>query len=239
MPAMRRVAQLISVRSRCRGQQKKETHTAHWDRIHGVTEKQHEALDRGDLDKEKGEADRKEIQSDSPSRESSGRGLRPLTAEPQEGCQDQDQSQHRRLHQRCHQHGVAPIKQRRTAEGAPLQELGQRLPFEEIEKVGSVVGGRRDIKLVVPKEFFALWSKQRDGAIEEIILIENIESVCLLTRHSTEKAEVKGALLGEASDCCRVFAGHGTVLNQKRGGVPASHERQVATRLADPSVLQR
>ena len=204
-----------------------------------MTEKQHEALDRGDLDKEKGEADRKEIQSDSPSRESSGRRLRPMTAEPQEGCQDQDQSEHRRLHQRRHQHGVAPIKQRRTAEGAPLQELGQRLPFEEIEKVGSVVGGRRDIKLVVPKEFFALWSKQRDGAIEEIMLIENIESVCLLTRHSTEKAEVKGALLGEASDCCRVFAGHGTVLNQKRGGVPASHERQVATRLADPSVLQR
>src|SRR5262249_59425381 len=28
MPAIRRVAQLISVRSRCRGQQKKETHTA-------------------------------------------------------------------------------------------------------------------------------------------------------------------------------------------------------------------
>jgi hypothetical protein len=57
-----------------------------------VTEKQYEALDRGDLDKEKGEADRKEIQSDLPSRESSGSGLRPMTAKPQEGCQDQDQS---------------------------------------------------------------------------------------------------------------------------------------------------
>src|SRR5262249_31027157 len=138
-----------------------------------------------------------------------------------------------------HQHDVAPIKKRRTAERAPLQKLGQRLPFEEIEKVGSVVGGRRDIKLVVPKEFFALWSKQRDGAIEEIMLIENIESVFLLTRHSREKAEVKGALLGEASDCCCVFAGQRTVLNQKRGGVPASHERQGATRLADRSALQR
>src|SRR5438552_79007 len=60
-----------------------------------------------------------------------------------------------------------------------------------------------------------------------------------ITRHSTEKAEVKRALLGEASDCCHVFAGQRTVLNQKRGGVPASHERQVATRLTDPSALQR
>src|SRR5215510_14725389 len=162
-----------------------------------------------------------------------------MTAEPQEGCQDQDQGQHRRLHESRHQHGVAPIKERRTAERAPLQELRHRLPFEEIEKVGSVVDGRLDIKLIVPKEFFALWPKQRNGAIEEIILIENIESVCLLTRHSGEKAEVKGALLGEASDCCRVFAGQRTVLNQKRGGIPASHERQVATRLADPSALQR
>src|SRR6516165_5701869 len=81
--------------------------------------------------------------------------------------------------------------------------------------------------------------EERDGAIEEIMLIENIESVCLLTRHSTEKAEVKGALLGETSDCCRVFVGQRTVLDQKRGGVPASYERQVATRLADPSALQR
>src|SRR5262249_7976529 len=165
-------------------------------------------------------------------------GWRPMTAEPQERCEDQDQSQHRRLHKRRHQHGVAPIKQRRTAESAPLQELRQRLPFEEIEKVRSVIGGRRDIKLIVPKEFFALWPKQRDGTTEEIMLIENIESVCLLTRHSTEKAEVKRALLGEASDYCRIFAGQRTVLNQKRGGVPASHERQVATRLADPSALQ-
>src|SRR4051794_8552690 len=53
---------------------KKKKRTQHdWDRIHAVPKKQHEALDRGDLDKEKGEADRKEIQSDSPSRESSGR----------------------------------------------------------------------------------------------------------------------------------------------------------------------
>src|SRR5262249_51011365 len=218
----------------------KKKRTQHdWDSIHGVTEKQPEARDRGDLDKEIGEADRKEIQSDSPPRESSGSGLRPMTAEPQEGGQDQDQGQHRRLHERRHQHGGAPNKERPTPQRAPLHELRPRPPIEEIEKVGSVVGGRRDIKLIVPKEFFALWPKQRNGAIEEIILIENIESVCLLTRHSTEKAEVKGALLGEASDCCRIFAGQRTVLNQKRGGVPASHERRGATRLADSSARKR
>src|SRR2546430_16338837 len=107
-----------------------------------MTEKQHEALDRGDPDKEKGQADRKEIQSDSPSRESSDSGLRPMTAEPQEGGQDQDQSQHRRLHERRPQCGGAPIKQPPTPQRAPPPQPGQRPPIEENEKRKSVGRGR-------------------------------------------------------------------------------------------------
>src|SRR6516164_5533404 len=236
---MRRVAQLISVRSRCRGQQKKEMHKA---RLGSHT--------RGDRETARNAGSRRSRQRERRSR-SQGNTERFAIAQEQRqrlaaydgratgavsGSRPKPAPTLARASLPAQR---SPNQQRRTAERAPLQELGQRPPFEEIEEVRSVVGRRRDVKLIVPKEFFALWPKQRDGAIEEIILIENIESVCLLTRHSREKAEVKGALFGEASDCCRVFAGQRTVLNQKRGGVPASYERQVATRLADPSALQR
>src|SRR6516164_3157871 len=236
---MRRVAQLISVRSRCRGPRKKETHTARLgSHTRGARETARSAGSRRSRQRERRSRSQGNTERFAIAREQR-QALATYDGRATGGVSGSRPKPAPTLASASPPARRSPIKQRRTAKGAPLQELGQRLPSEEIEKVRSVVGGRRDIKLIVPKEFFALRPKQRDGAIEEIMLIENIESVCLLTRHSTEKAEVKGALLGETSDCCRVFVGQRTVLDQKRGGVPASYERQVATRLADPSALQR
>src|SRR5262249_11805258 len=56
-------------------------------------------------------------------------------------------SEHRPLHERRHQHGVAPIKQRRTAEGARSRSSGSACHLKKSKKEGrsSVVGATSNL----------------------------------------------------------------------------------------------
>src|SRR5262249_24085835 len=148
-----------------------------------MTEEQHEALDGGNLDEEESKTDRQVIEGNAPSGKISGRELPPIVAERQQGCKDQNQSERCRLDDRRRQHEVAPIEECRPAERTSLQRAGQPPPLEEVEEVRTVVDGRCDVELVVAKECVALRPEQRDRTIEEISLIENIESVRLLACH--------------------------------------------------------
>ncbi len=85
-------ARSISVRSAAEACEEEKAAQHDWDGVDWMTEKQHEALDGSDLDKEESEADRQEVEGDSPSGETSSSGLPAIAAERQQGCKDQDKT---------------------------------------------------------------------------------------------------------------------------------------------------
>src|SRR5260221_594168 len=124
----------------------------HRNRIDRVAEEQHEALDRGDLDEEKAKADGQEIESDPPPvRDGFARAM------PQgQGRQDEDEAEHERLNQRRDQDEIAPIEQRRSAEGASLEQVRQGVPSDEIAEGRPVLARWREIELVALDECLAV-----------------------------------------------------------------------------------
>ena len=70
------------------------------------------------------------------------------------------------MRKRRHQHRITPFEQRQAALLFQRQQLGERSPFEEVEEVRLVVGGRLDVELVVLQEFPAA----RTGAVYVLLL---------------------------------------------------------------------
>ena len=113
-----------------------------------MTEKQHEALDGSDLDKEESEADRQEVEGNSPSGETSSSGLPAIAAERQRGARIRTKASAAAWTSVADRSG-SPSRAWPPRLSARAQKLGQKAPFEKIEKEGPIIARRLNRELVV------------------------------------------------------------------------------------------
>ena len=100
------------------------------------------------------------------------------------GRNNQQHTQKGRLRKRCDQDEVAPLRERNPRLAKGVEHERQGAPAEEMEEVGTIVGGRPQIKGVVAKKLFPAFASGKECAcrLEVIITLQYIETVVLVRR---------------------------------------------------------
>ena len=95
-----------------------------------------------------------------------------------------------------------------------------------MEEIGPVVGGRRDVELVVPRKRAGVAREQSPRASEEIRRVQQVVAIGVRFRHSRHPAEIERAGGGELPDRLDLGRAQKAVLDQEGEGVPAADQRQ-------------
>src|SRR5262249_8302524 len=145
--------------------------------------------------------------------------------------------QQRRLDQCRKQDQVAHVEQGRRALRRQAQKLGQRAPFEEVVKVGPIVGGRRDRELIALDVLFGVPPDERRCRLEKIWPFENIVAIALLSANPGIIVEIERAARREILQLCSLRGGEGAVLDNERYRLPAADQRKPGSRICNSMLL--
>ena len=93
-----------------------------------------------------------------------------------------------------------------------------------MKKIGAVIGGWRDVKLVAPLKVSLCWSDERHNTRKKVWCVQQVILVGFRRCHAWIVHHIKGTCGTEMAHQGHLVGGKGAVFDEQGGGLPATNK---------------